>query len=98
LLQSKILVKVYITCLFTSPSFAGLEELFLVNGTAIGEEDFITLFNQLFPSIQQLDEKGEAPTVFEIMTVMAFLYFKQRVVIALIETGMGGRYDKIGRA
>lgn len=92
-LQAALLENGYITGVFTSPSFAGLEGHFLVNGTAIGEEDFITLFNQLFPSIQQLDEKGEAPTVFEILTVMAFLYFKQRVDIAIIETGMGGRYD-----
>src|SRR5699024_359694 len=32
-------------------------------------------------------------TAFEIITVMAFIYFCDKVDIALIETGMGGRFD-----
>lgn len=92
-LQAAFVENGYTTGVFTSPSFTGLEGHFLVNGAAIREEDFVALFNQLLPSIQQLDDKGDAPTVFEILTVMSFLYFNQRVDIAIIETGMGGRFD-----
>src|SRR5690625_7639497 len=47
----------------------------------------------LIPSINELDEKELHPTEFEIITVLALLYFQNNVHIALIETGMGGKDD-----
>src|SRR5699024_1251408 len=57
------------------------------------DEEVIGLMNQLLPFIQELDDQGDAPTTFEIITVMAFCYFVHKVDIAVIETGMGGRFD-----
>src|SRR5690625_2312481 len=47
----------------------------------------------MYPAICELDESGDYPTEYEILTTLAFMYFKDHVDIALIETAMGGRYD-----
>lgn len=92
-IETALIENGYTTGVFTSPSFTGLEGHFLIEGQAMKETEFISVFNQVFTSIQTLDKQGEAPTTFEILTVMSFLYFKQHVDVAIIETGMGGRFD-----
>lgn len=62
----------------------------------IPEEPFAALVEQLQPALESLrtDIEGEAPTYFEAMTALAFLYFNQRrVEIAILEVGLGGRLD-----
>ncbi|WP_047981699.1 bifunctional folylpolyglutamate synthase/dihydrofolate synthase [Ornithinibacillus contaminans] len=78
---------------FTSPSLTGLTGHIWLNNEPISEEAFLALFNQLIPVITQLDENHMHPTEFEIITVIAFMYFRDTVDIALIEAGMGGRED-----
>src|SRR5699024_6940592 len=56
-------------------------------------KELLKLFEKLLPYIDTLDEQGQHPTEFEILTVIAFMYFQQDTDIVLIETGMGGRYD-----
>lgn len=79
--------------IFSSPSFTGLAGHFLINGQSIGERDFVFLMNKIIPIVEQLDERDQAPTEFEILTALAFLYFAGRVDLAIIEAGMGGRLD-----
>lgn len=78
---------------FTSPSLEGITGHILHNGEKISEEHIIESFQVVYPAIVQLDQEHNAPTEFEIITVMAFVYFAKYVDIALIETGMGGRDD-----
>lgn len=78
---------------FTSPSMMGITGHFFINNETIKDENFIQTFNNIYPSIQQMDEEGQHTTEFEIMTAIAFVYFSRNVDIALIETGMGGRED-----
>src|SRR5699024_1503373 len=92
-IETALIENGYTTGVFTSPSFTGLEGHFLIEGQAMKETEFISVFNQVFTSIQTLDKQGEAPTTFEILTVMSFLYFMQHVDVAIIETGMGCRFD-----
>lgn len=79
--------------LFTSPSFQGICGHFLIDNEPMKEAELITITNQLLPIIYLMDKKNMHPTEFEIITVMAFVFFKERVDLALIETGMGGTYD-----
>src|SRR5699024_5835908 len=65
----------------------------LINGIPIEKEKMIQLVNELMPHIDALDAKEQHPTTFEILTVIAFMYFKDNTDIVLVETGMGGRYD-----
>ncbi|MEN2765724.1 bifunctional folylpolyglutamate synthase/dihydrofolate synthase [Ornithinibacillus xuwenensis] len=78
---------------FTSPSLDGLTGHIMIDDRPISEEQFLSLLNQLLPTIQQLDNIQMHATEFEILTVIAFMYFSEAVDIALIEAGMGGRED-----
>lgn len=92
-MQEALIANGYLVGVFTSPSFIGLQGHFLINGKPAEEGAVIALVNQLMPAIRELDQRDEAPTSFEIITVIAFMYFYKKVDIALIETGMGGRLD-----
>jgi dihydrofolate synthase/folylpolyglutamate synthase len=76
---------------FTSPHLIDVSERFLVNGAPIPEdalEDNIRFFQRAAGDMPQ------CPTFFEMNTAIAFRYFAQaRVDVALIEVGMGGRFD-----
>src|SRR5699024_421982 len=73
---------------FSSPSFSGITGHFLINHDAITEHDLILLMNKIIPIVKEMDEIDESPTEFEIITALAFLYFYQRVDIAIVETVM----------
>ncbi|MEK3908823.1 bifunctional folylpolyglutamate synthase/dihydrofolate synthase [Oceanobacillus sp. FSL W7-1309] len=78
---------------FTSPSLTGLTGHMKLNDSEITEQLFVDLCNELYPHVIQLDQENDPPTEFEMITALAFLYFSERVDIALIEAGMGGRED-----
>lgn len=79
----------YKTGLYTSPHLKDFRERIRVDGKMI-REDFIVEFTQ---HIQPLIEEIE-PSFFEITVAMAFDYFaKEKIDIAIIETGLGGRLD-----
>lgn len=80
--------------LFTSPSFHGVNGHFFMNGDMMSDDFLLTLIQEMLPAIEVLDDANDAPTAFEIITVLSFLYFKQEEVdFAFVETGMGGRED-----
>lgn len=79
----------YKTGLYTSPHLKDFRERIKVNGEFI-EEGFIVSFVE---RIKNVSEKIN-PSFFELTVVMAFQYFEeQKVDIAIIETGLGGRLD-----
>jgi dihydrofolate synthase/folylpolyglutamate synthase len=63
----------------------------------IPEEDFARLYFLVDETAQRLVASGElphAPSFFESMTTLAFLYFAEhKVEIAILEVGLGGRLD-----
>ena len=61
----------------------------------ITDNHFIDLVNEVKPVVEKMEkEKWGAPSYFEIVTAMAFLYFqKKKMDIAVIEVGLGGRVD-----
>jgi dihydrofolate synthase/folylpolyglutamate synthase len=75
--------------LFTSPHLKDFRERIKINGVEVGEEfvvDFVSKFKISASEIK--------PSFFEYTTVMAFDFFaKEKVDIAIIETGLGGRLD-----
>ncbi len=79
--------------LYSSPHLVSFTERIRVNGEKISEEDVIRLTgfirDKILKDISQL-----SPTFFEVVTSMAFYYFKERAVDwAVVEVGMGGRLD-----
>ncbi len=75
--------------LYTSPHLIDFRERIRVNGEMI-PEDAVTDFVERFLSMH-LDC---SPSFFELTMIMAFEYFaKEKVDIAMIEVGLGGRLD-----
>lgn len=77
--------------LYTSPHISTFRERIKVNGEMISEEKTTELLEQVL----QAAEKHHIPaSFFELTTALAFLYFKEAAVdFAVIETGLGGRFD-----
>lgn len=79
----------YTVGLYTSPHLKDFRERIKINGAEISEE-FVIRFTE---KIKSLIEEIE-PSFFEITVAMAFDYFaKQKADIAVIEVGLGGRFD-----
>ena len=79
----------YKTGLYTSPHLKDFRERIKVDGNWI-EENFIISFVE---KMKDISEKI-SPSFFELTVVMALQYFaEQKVDIAIIETGLGGRLD-----
>lgn len=80
---------------FTSPHLHSYFERFTVNGEEIEGRDFNRYLDIIEECIQNLLTQGvEHPTEFEVLTAAAFQYFAdQQVDIAVMETGLGGRFD-----
>lgn len=83
--------------LFTSPHLVEVEERIRIGMDLIPRKEFCSLLTLLKEVIQKLIKRKElktSPTYFEIMTLLALLYFKEKVVdMAVLEVGMGGRFD-----
>jgi len=81
--------------LFTSPHLVELGERIRINGENISENAIEFWVEKLKPVASKMEkEGGEHPTFFEFMTAIAFLNFKKnKVDLAIIETGLGGRLD-----
>jgi len=95
---TRILTLHKIKCgLFTSPHLIDIEERIRIGADLISRKEFCRLLTFLQQKIQDLKDRGvlkTPPTYFELMTLLAVLYFKEsRVDMAVLEVGMGGRFD-----
>ncbi|MGD0783170.1 MAG: folylpolyglutamate synthase/dihydrofolate synthase family protein, partial [Candidatus Aminicenantales bacterium] len=83
--------------LYTSPHLADVRERIRIGGRPIAEADFDRLLGRIRKTIGRLLAAGRLeaqPTYFEVLTILAFLHFAERKVdIAVLEVGMGGRFD-----
>ena len=81
--------------LFTSPHLGGVEERMQVDGNPITRDEFTALMEQVAPAVRALEsEPGQSPTFFEISTALGLLHFlHRRVDVAILEVGLGGRFD-----
>lgn len=85
----------YKTGRFTSPHLVSYRERFTANGVWISEEQLAQIVSRIRPVLEAVALEGFGnPTEFEIGTVIAFEFFAaQAVDVAIIEVGMGGRFD-----
>ena len=78
---------------FTSPHLERPNERITIDKRQISDEDFLCFANKI---IQIVDDQleGKFPSFFEFMTLIMFQYFAaEKLDVALIETGIGGRLD-----
>ena len=79
---------------FTSPHIVSMHDRICINGQPISEQDLIRLGQSIQAMESQLLETHDQLSYFEIITLLAFLYFhEQKVDLALIEVGIGGLLD-----
>lgn len=79
----------YKTGLYTSPHLVDFRERVRINGDMIDKSFVIDFVNQQKGLIEKIQ-----PSFFEVTVAMALSYFeKEKVDIAIIETGLGGRLD-----
>lgn len=88
----------YRTGLFTSPHLSAIEERIQINGLPITPADLTQAMAEVRPQVERIDRELAAPgvgvTFFEIATAIGFLHFRRRAVdLAIIEVGLGGRFD-----
>ncbi len=85
------------TGLYTSPHLMRINERIRINGEQISDDHFAELHGTIDRAAGKLVEKTELPwhpSFFEMMTAIAFEYFaRERVDLAVLEVGMGGRLD-----
>jgi dihydrofolate synthase/folylpolyglutamate synthase len=79
--------------IYTSPHLQRVNERIRIGRQEISDEHLTEVHAEV--SRAASDPKGllYPPTYFEMMTAMAFLYFKGRTGFAILEVGMGGRLD-----
>ena len=77
--------------LYTSPHILSYCERIKINNIDIKKE----VLSKLIFKIEKVSKENNTHlTEFEILTVAAFLYFKQENVdVVILETGLGGRFD-----
>lgn len=81
----------YKTGIYTSPHLQRFQERFVIDDQEISEQDVTDLVEKIKPIVEKMKDP---PTFFEIVTAMCFQYFKEKKVdYAVLEVGLGGRYD-----
>ncbi|GAB5466859.1 MAG: folylpolyglutamate synthase/dihydrofolate synthase family protein [Candidatus Kapaibacteriales bacterium] len=75
--------------LYTSPHILNFNERIRINGIAVSDSEIIAAYKVLESKAEEI-----GATFFEITTVMAFMIFAEKGIdVAVLETGMGGRWD-----
>lgn len=80
---------------YNSPAVFDLREVYRINGEAISKESYADCMEQAEAACKRMTEKGMShPTVFELETAIAFLWFyREKCDVVLLEAGMGGSTD-----
>ncbi|OBJ49016.1 folylpolyglutamate synthase/dihydrofolate synthase family protein [Mycobacterium sp. 1423905.2] len=83
----------------TSPHLQSAVERISIDGKPISPGQYVATYREIEPFVQMVDEQsqaagGPAMSKFEVLTAMAFAAFADAPVdVAIVEVGMGGRWD-----
>jgi dihydrofolate synthase/folylpolyglutamate synthase len=86
----------YKTGLHISPHLEDIRERMQVNGKLMSASAFVDIVKHLKPFIEKVKREYDYgwPSYFEVLVALSFEHFKrEKVDIAVVEVGMGGRYD-----
>ena len=80
--------------LYTSPDLNDVRERIRVGGRKIPRRELVRFVEAAWPFVRERATEGEAPTFFEAFTALALWHFgREDVDVAVLEVGIGGRYD-----
>ena len=84
-------VKVGLT---VSPHIASITERVQINGVPLSDEDFCRYMSEFLPQVLGDASEEDLPSYFEVMMVFAlWVFVREGVDYAVVETGMGGLHD-----
>jgi dihydrofolate synthase/folylpolyglutamate synthase len=80
---------------FTSPHLQSMRERIVLDGEPVDAGRFVETYDDIAPYVAMVDAAGDVPmSFFEVMVGMAYALFADAPVdVAVIEVGMGGRWD-----
>ncbi len=80
---------------FSSPAVFAYEEMFQIQGENISDKRLQEIYESVKNACERMVQKGlPHPTIFEVETAAAYLYFyEEKCDYSIIEVGMGGRTD-----
>jgi dihydrofolate synthase/folylpolyglutamate synthase len=80
---------------FTSPHLQSVTERIALDGRPVDPGRFVAAYDDVAPFAALVDAEGPVPvSYFEMLTAMAFATFADAPVdVAVLEVGMGGRWD-----
>ena len=82
------------TGLHTKPHLRSMTERARIDGEPISPNRFASLLDAMMPAIERTVAAFGRPTYYETLLALAFAYFaEERVDVAVIEVGLGGRLD-----
>jgi dihydrofolate synthase / folylpolyglutamate synthase len=82
------------TGLYISPFVTDFCERIQIDGCKISHDELAGEVESIASFVAKAGETGEQPTEFEIITALAFNYFKrQGCGVVVLEVGLGGRFD-----
>lgn len=81
--------------LHLSPHLLDLRERVQISSELISKEKFVDYLNLIIPAVEKVKSADfGSPTFFEIVVALTFyIFYKEKVDYAVIETGMGGLFD-----
>lgn len=85
--------------LFSSPHLVDFNERIRVDGKSISDADFVRLANVVEPGLERLMREipsDEYVGPIGVLMAIAMLYFKEQGIdVAVMEVGVGGKYDEV---
>jgi dihydrofolate synthase / folylpolyglutamate synthase len=91
MLHAMFIAAGYRTGLYTSPHLERINERIVINGDQIADEALDLRIVEILDAMEGLKA---APTYFDALTAVGFRHFsREKVDIAIVETGLGGRLD-----
>lgn len=79
---------------YNSPAVFEKLENISINGKKITKHQFARQVEKMKPAIERAAEQNRLPTVFEMETALAYLWFAEEDCdVAVIECGLGGKFD-----
>ena len=91
MLSSVLASQGYKVGLYTSPYIKVFNERMQINGENISNGELVSLTERMRPIADSMTDK---PTEFELITALAFEYFRSNGCdVVVLEAGMGGRLD-----
>jgi dihydrofolate synthase/folylpolyglutamate synthase len=82
------------TGLHTKPHLNAMTERARIDGRPVAPARFAALLDAMTPAIERTAQRYGRPTYYETLLALAFVHFaRERVDVAVIEVGLGGRLD-----